>query len=81
MVRTIIRPESRSQIYPPQILIEYKERDVDELNSNMEDVLEDTLIFKTEYTMMTQKYWSTVEVMIGFVSAIAVVIRVVITMV
>lgn len=74
MIKTIIRPESRSQIYPPQMIIEYEERDAEEMNLKTETVFEDTLIFKTEYTMMTEKYWATVEVMTGFVSAIAVVI-------
>ena len=70
VIKTAIQSKSRSQIYPPQLIIEYEERNVENLQLRQDS--EETLIFKTEYTMMTGKYWTTIEVMIGFVSAISV---------
>ena len=71
-MKTVIQSKSSSQIYPPQLIIEFEERNVDKVDLGQDSKEVETLIFKTEYTMMTEKYWTTIEVMIGFVSAISV---------
>jgi hypothetical protein len=43
-----------------------------EKSERIADVLD--VSFSTEYTMLTKKFWSAVEVMSGFVSAIALVV-------
>ena len=72
----MIQKQDPSKIYPPTLTIEYVERKpsawTDRASSDTAEAMAlDTLVFKAEYTMETTEFWRNVEILIGFVSAIA----------
>jgi hypothetical protein len=68
----MIQSQTPGMIYPPKLIIEYEERETTSIQS--QDEYGVNIVFRTEYTMMTKKFWATVEVLSGFVSAITFVI-------
>ena len=83
VLRTSITTQDTSKIHPPILTIEYYERKPSayaDRGTNKEEVdligdkvmlAEDVLVFKTEYTMNTDEFWSNTDILIGFVSAVA----------
>ena len=76
MLQTSIQSQSPSHIYPPRLVIEYIERERSELaaESDSNGTVNVPIIIKTEYTMKTEKFYTTIKVMSGFVSAVAFII-------
>ncbi len=75
MLQTTIQSEIPGKIYPPKLVIQYEERERDPRGSENDEADEMlNVTFKTEYTMLTDKVWSTVEVLSGFISALTFVI-------
>ncbi|GMI00340.1 hypothetical protein TrST_g3137 [Triparma strigata] len=71
-----IQPEDPSKIFPPTLTIDYVERKpatwTDRAENEVaEGMALDGLTFTAEYTMETDEFWSNVEILVGFVSAIA----------
>lgn len=67
-IQTKIQSQAPGKIYPPQLIIEYREIELSDEATSF------TTRFETEYTMNTTNYWSTVEILSGFVSAITLVL-------
>lgn len=72
-LQTTIQSQTPGKIYPPRLIIEYEEREITPSAFDA-DVETFNILFKTEYTMATKKYWATVEVLVGFVSATTLVV-------
>lgn len=70
-LQTTIQSHTPGKIYPPKLIIEYDEREILPQSEGDEYV---NILFQSEYTMMTKKFWATVEVLSGFVSALTFVI-------
>mmetsp|Transcript_22163 Transcript_22163/g.41859 ORF Transcript_22163/g.41859 Transcript_22163/m.41859 type:complete len:755 (-) Transcript_22163:2004-4268(-) len=67
--------ENPSQLYPPRLIVEYATT----ANGNRfataeKEATNTSLVFKVEYSMKTENFWASIQVMIGFIFAFAVVI-------
>ena len=66
-IHSSIRNDDPKQIYPPQIIIDYKEEKVP-------GATDAGVFFKVEYTMQTNAFWNALEIILGIVSAFALVV-------
>jgi len=76
VMQVMITPEDPSRIFAPILTIEYVERRPaawsNRLTSYIHSLMAvDEVVFKSEYTMDTTEFWSNVEILIGFMSAVA----------
>eukprot|EP00588_Corethron_pennatum_P036746 CAMPEP_0194348850 /NCGR_PEP_ID=MMETSP0171-20130528/106761_1 /TAXON_ID=218684 /ORGANISM="Corethron pennatum, Strain L29A3" /LENGTH=489 /DNA_ID=CAMNT_0039116233 /DNA_START=1488 /DNA_END=2953 /DNA_ORIENTATION=- len=69
-----MRTDAPDQIYPPRLVIRYAERPTAPWIDGGGNGLSVDLTFRTEFAMDTSKYWATMNVFIGLVSAAAVVL-------
>eukprot|EP00520_Triparma_pacifica_P017541 CAMPEP_0118665276 /NCGR_PEP_ID=MMETSP0785-20121206/18528_1 /TAXON_ID=91992 /ORGANISM="Bolidomonas pacifica, Strain CCMP 1866" /LENGTH=1102 /DNA_ID=CAMNT_0006559375 /DNA_START=139 /DNA_END=3444 /DNA_ORIENTATION=- len=78
----MITPEDPSKIFSPILEIEYQERKTGSwadrkrdgnptFNEEAELMAISTMTFKSEYHMDTTEFWSNIEILVGFVTAIA----------
>ena len=68
----LIQSENPKRLYPPKLIIEYATSVSGSWSADLKN--KETLVFKVEYAMKTENFWSTIQVMIGFVFAFAVVV-------
>ncbi len=69
-----IRTEDPTKLFPPTLTIEYAERQTSSWSNREDDtdaakMAVSRILFKSEYTMDTTNFWSSIDVLIGFVSA------------
>lgn len=69
MLEVKSQSEDPKQIYPPRLVVEYATKP----RGDRDDV-DLSLIFKVEYSMETADFWASIQIMIGFIFALAVVI-------
>ena len=80
VLQTTIKDEDPSQIYPPRLIIEYADIESKEFldqsrrQSTTNTAHDPTVAFKIEFTMKTTRFWASIKVVLGFVSALTVVI-------
>ena len=67
VLQTKIQSQAVGKIYPPKLIVDYVDVEVD---TESKDFRSSKITYKTEYTMVTKEFWTTVEVLCGFVSAI-----------
>jgi len=82
ILQNTIQDIDPSKLFPPTLMIEYVERqastwverDSDTGDDDAKNMAIDTILFKSEYTMQTVDFWDNIDIVIGFVSAIACVV-------
>lgn len=68
MLQIQTQSENPTRIYPPQLIIEYATASAGSFDED------DTILFKVEYTMPHDNFWSSVQIMNGFLFAFGIVI-------
>ena len=74
VLETTIQEEDPTRIYPPRLVVEYEHVRVDGAGDDSDAALWDDVIFRVEYAARTERFWTNVEVMMGFVCAVGVVV-------
>eukprot|EP00804_Cyclotella_cryptica_P009607 CCRYP_006304-RC/>CCRYP_006304-RC protein AED:0.04 eAED:0.04 QI:1898/0.4/0.66/1/0.6/0.66/6/31/1047 len=63
-----IQSENPTRLNPPRLIIEYETETIPSLSGSR------SLLFKVDYSMKTDTFWNSIQILIGFVAAFAVVV-------
>lgn len=68
-LQVVIQSENPNRVYPPRLVIEYATATSVDIDNT-----KDLLVFKVDYSMKTENFWSSIQVILGFVSALGAVV-------
>ncbi len=80
VLQNTIQLSQPNKIYPPKLIIEYAEIELKPPTnprsgqSQAKDDLTTFLLFRAEYTMNTKQFWARIKTVLGFISAMSIVI-------
>lgn len=67
-----VQSEDPSKLTPPRLIIEYQTKALDP--AQQEKPICDSLFFKVDYSMKTDTFWESIQIIIGFIAALALVV-------
>ncbi|EED96619.1 predicted protein [Thalassiosira pseudonana CCMP1335] len=60
-LQVVIQSENPNRVYPPRLVIEYATATSVDIDNT-----KDLLVFKVDYSMKTENFWSSIQVILGF---------------
>jgi glucose uptake protein GlcU len=73
MLSVQVQSENPNKLTPPRLIIQYETKTLDptQLESS---TITDLLLYKVDYSMKTDTFWESIQILIGFVAAFALVV-------
>ena len=71
-ISTQVQSDNPNQLTPPRLIIEYETKVIN--LSQKESLGSDLLLFKVGYSMKTETFWDSIQILLGFVSAFAILV-------
>ena len=68
-----VKSDDPSKLTPPRLIIEYETKAIDPAREERQPI-SDRLLFKVDYSMKTDTFWESIQILIGFVAALALVV-------
>lgn len=68
-----VQSDDPNKMTPPRLIIEYETKAIEPSRAGKATIT-DSLLFKVDYSMKTDAFWESIQILIGFVTALALVV-------